>query len=236
MQLFRQVIPVYVTESAGSDLIAIAVEDAFVMPEAVIFPHRYQEGARIYKENNPEIPVIVIGGSRPTEEEIFFRIQTDRTGDLYRAGLSAAFLAGDLGVLIFTDGSMIDEYRDAFREGLMERGFLDDPVFINANAVFTAYDDKGSIVVAGPEQQHFEYELDLPIVLFSWVDPRMTPPAVKIIFDDSAWTLAAEAFRALNSGETEVNLGSVTHIIRERLNRNDFRLLGNIVKANLQNN
>ncbi|MCL2006699.1 MAG: hypothetical protein FWG77_01305 [Treponema sp.] len=238
--LFRRVIPVYVAESAGPDLIAIAVEESFDLPAAVFFPQRYSEGAAIFAENNPDILIFVMGGPESHIEEPFIRVRTDEMLDFYRAGLAAAPIAGEQGVLFFSDGVLADEYRDAFRAGLEEAGHTGDPGFANATANFTAFSDIGCVIVAGPAIRFLEANLDIPIILFSWIDPGFTPNTVKVIFDDSHWTLAGRAFRNAAgvfsgnaaSNEEELLFGSVPVVLRNRLPRNDFRLIRRHVMTN----
>ena len=50
LELFRMVRPVQVAESAGADIAALIVESASKAPGAVLFPYRYQEAARFYRE------------------------------------------------------------------------------------------------------------------------------------------------------------------------------------------
>ena len=114
LELCRRVIPVNVNESAVPNLVALAVDSVSRRPKAVLFPYRYIEGAKVYRESHPEVPVLVMGGRNtptPGDTGLVF-IGTDFALDLYRAGLCAAFFARDnKRILFITDGTLMDEYR-----------------------------------------------------------------------------------------------------------------------------
>jgi hypothetical protein len=215
LSFFRQVIQVLVDESAGPELVAIAAEEAFDEPWAVIFPYRYLEGARRYKEAMPETPVFVIGGSTRSTEEAFSSVFTDTRTDLYRAGLAAALFTGEKIPLFFSDGILSEELREVFRQGLADNGCLQEPTFLYAASNYSSWAEIGCVVVAGPASRFAEQNLDIPIILFSWIDPSLTPGTVKIVFDDSHLTLAVEALRAMPAAE--ILLPSSPSIFRDRV-------------------
>jgi len=212
---FRQVIQVPVDESAGPELVAIAAQEAFGEPWAVIFPYRYLEGARRYREAMPETPVLVIGGSPRSTEEAFSSVFTDTHTDLYRAGMAAALFTGEKTPLFFSDGSLSDELREVFRQGLTDNDCLQEPVFFSATSSYSSWTEIGCVVVAGPAARFAEQNLDIPIILFSWIDPSLTPGTVKLVFDDSHLTLAVEALRAMPAAE--ILLPSSPSIFRDRI-------------------
>ncbi|MCL2232826.1 MAG: hypothetical protein FWB99_07105 [Treponema sp.] len=220
--LFRRLIPVPVSEQAGADIIALVVEEAFPSPHAVLFPRRYFEGARLYHAQHPEVPVLVFWGRNPLpqayiEDGGIVFVRTDIAADLYRAGLSAAVLAGEgEGVVFFTDGTLQNQYREAFDRGLYSQGFAGQPVFLE---VFMEhiYDDIGCVVVAGPATRFLEDNLQIPVILFSWLDPALTPRSVKIVFNDSLLAQAARALGALSSGEGEVFVPSRAAVLSDRI-------------------
>ena len=212
---FRQAIPVLIDESAGPELIAIAAEEAYGEPWAVIFPYRYLEGARRYKEAMPETQVLVMGGSEPMIMGAFTFISTDTRTDLYRAGMAAALLTGEKMPLFFINETLSEELRDFFRQGLKDQGCLQEPVFHNASSNYPSYSEIGCVVVAGPAAAFVEQNLDIPVILFSWIDPSFTPGTVKLIFDDSPLTLAAEALKA--PPDRVVFLPSSPSIFKDRI-------------------
>ena len=234
-KLFRRVIPVSVAETAGADLITIAVGEASKSPASVLFPYRYLAGAVHYKDLYPDVPVFVVGGTRPRGESSLFYVRTNSKDDLYRAGLCAAFLAGDGGVLFFGDGSVSDFDWEAFREGLQDGDHTGNSVFYNASSDYSSYSSIGCVVLAGSAAKFLERNLKIPVILFSWIDPAMTPQSVKIVFDDSPWALAADAIKNFTSPEEDILVPSYPHILADRMEeKGDFRNIKGIIKANYQ--
>ena len=221
--LFRQLITVPVSDTAGSELVAIAVEGASPSPWAVLFPYRYLEGARLYKQSRPEVPVLVFGGSKSmapplslTEDPGINFIYTDTLTDLYRAGLAAAHLAGEKDILVFQDNLFPEEQQELLLERLNTSGFSQEPIFHNASTYYASFDNIGCVIIAGPAAGFLERELEIPALLFSWADPALTPYSVKVIFDDSPWTLALKALKALPLGPQTL-IPSELNIIRDRI-------------------
>jgi len=216
---FRQLIPVLVDENAGPELMAIAAQEAFEDPWAVVFPYRYLEGARRYREDRPDTAVLVMGGPPQQEAETISFVSTDTRADLYMAGMAAALLTGEKRPLLFSDGTFTEEQREAFRQGLSDQGFTQDPIFANASAGYSSYTEIGCVVVSGPAARFVDLNLDIPMILFSWVDPSFTPSTVKLIFDDSPWALAVEALKLLPAGE--IVLPSSPSIFKDRIEGKD---------------
>jgi hypothetical protein len=250
LELFRRVIPVVIAENAGPELAAFAVEGASRSARAVLFPYRYLEGARFYKDRNPDIPVLVMGvssgssrrGEENSADAALVFVTTDTVSDLYRAGLCAALLMGETrGALLFSDGILSEAHREAFREGLRFQGFWEAPVFADLSGDYSSFSNIGCVVVAGPAASFFERNHRIPIILFSWLDPALTPRTVKLIFDDSHWALAAEALRAFarsGASETgEILVSSRPTVLRARIEeKNDFRKLRELSKQKIAKN
>ena len=241
LELFRRVIPVRVSESAGSDLVDLAVEEASPSPLAVLFPYRYLEGARNYREKYPGIPALVMMGREPKiqapDADLSF-VYTDIVQELYRAGLCAAALTGEnKRILFFSDRALSSEYRNAFQEGLRNQGFLDNPVYASVSTDYSSYSDIGCVIVAGAASKFLERNLKIPIILFSWADPALTPRTVKLVFDDSPLVVAADVIKALSLQEVpgEILASSDPVILPARIeDKNDFRKIQALIKENFQ--
>ena len=238
LELFRRVIPVTVAESAGPDLVALAVESVSKTPGVVIFPYRYLEGARTYKENHEKATVLVMleGHSMPGEESALVFVLTDTVQDLYRAGVCAASLAEDKKILFFYDGYLRSEYTEAFQEGLKSQGFSDYPSFINVSMEYNSYSEVGCVVIAGPATKFLERNLKIPVILFSWIDPLQVPRNVKLVFDDSPWALAVEIIKALPGVEAEMLIPSKSVIVMDREEKLNFRNIGALIKEKFEKN
>ena len=235
-RFLRRIIQVIVDENAGPDLIAIAVERASQAPIAVLFPHRYIDGARQYMGAYPEIPVWVVTtmSSRSQEDEEFSFIGIDVALDLYRAGLCAALLADGKKVAFISEMSLSDEYREVFQEGLRAQGHLDDPTWGSFYTNYSSDDDLGCVILTGPATDFLEKNLDVPIILFSWVDPVFTPRAVKVFFDDSMWAMLPKILKSFPLVQGDHFFSSEPVVLKDRIeNANNFRQLRDLVKENL---
>jgi len=244
LELFRRVIAVPVSENAGPDVIALVVEAALRSPRAVLFPQRYIEGARIFNDRHPEVPVLVMWGRNPLpdifrqESGIVF-VRTDNATDLYRAGLSAAILVNEeRDVLFFTDGSLRDQYREAFEDGLLNQGFTNRMVYLDAFMDHVSYIEIGCVIVAGPALRFLERGLDIPVILFSWIDPVQTPRSVRIVFNDSPLALASGALRAFPSAAAnEIFVPSRPAVLSARIEeRREIRTLRGLIREEFQKN
>jgi hypothetical protein len=202
LRLFRRVAVARIAEGASPDVVAFAAAAAADRPYAALFPARHRQGAQRYAEQAPGIPVGVLGGGalfRPAENGEFRFIETDKKTDLYRAGRCAALFAlrGGGGTLFFA-GELIDrDDREAFVRGLGDQGFAGAPVFVDRGTDYVLPEGLSCVVMTSPVENPLENNRDIPVILFSWVDPGFTSRSVKLIFDDSPWALAFEAARAL---------------------------------------
>jgi hypothetical protein len=214
-RLRRRVLAVMVSEQAGPEQIALALRQKSARPHAVLFPYRYAAGAKRYFEENPQVPMMVLQGRAVPPVQAAGEpgppgIRTDTNLDYYRAGLLSAVLRGgsEGGILFYHELSLSKEDRDAFMEGLKAGGFARNPIFLNVNSDYAAWQNIACVVISGEASRFFEKNLRLPLVLFSWVDPRMTPQGVMALFDDSPWGLAERAVKLLESGGEGESLAS----------------------------
>ena len=236
LKLFRRVIPVLVNEGAGPDLIALAAEAASKSPRAVFFSYRHLEGARFYKENNAEITVFVMAGRnpKPKEETELIFVHTDTAQDLYKAGLFAALLAVDNNVLLLNDNNLTVEQSRAFREGLVVQGFLGISNLINATEEYYNYSDLGCVVVQGPAVKFLEENRQIPIILFSWLDPALLPQTVKLVFDDSPWALAVKTLKSTPQPGEDMLIPSELVILLNKTEKKNFRNINAILKEKIE--
>jgi hypothetical protein len=221
IRLMRRVKPVPIADGSGPDVIAFAVDAAAREPFGVIFPYRYDEGARLYAAQAPNIPVAVQTGTaeiRNPAEGIFY-IRTDRLADCYRAGLCAAGFVqrNSGGVLFFEGNSVISGERAAFIQGLRQGGYENTPVFLNSAIEFDLGNSFSCVVIAGAARIFLDKNPDIPMIVFSWLDPARTSQAVKIIFDDSPWALALPLAEALSMNMPPEVLPSETTAFKARI-------------------
>ena len=232
--LFRRVISVTVAESAGPSLVALSAEAASGRPFAVLFPLRYLEGAKEYKANH-DIPVYIMGGRNPKPpgiDELVY-VGTDMFKDLYRAGIAAAVLAGENRIIFISEGILPETYREAFREGLISREYPDNPVYVSALQDYSTFNDVGCIVITDPAGRFFERNLKIPIILFSWIDPDITPQSVNLIFDDSPWAILTRVLKTQIPPEGEMYIASEFFLRLKSEAKKDFRNINRLIKAEL---
>jgi hypothetical protein len=209
LRLLRRVVVAQIAEGASPDVVAFAASAAAKKPYAALFPARYRQGALRYAEQAPEIPAGIWGGGalfREAENRGLRFIETDKTTDLYRAGRCAALFARQRsGSILFFAGDLIDwNDRAAFVRGLRDQGFAENPLFVDRGTEYTLPDGLACVVMTSPAEDFPENNDGPPIILFSWLDPGLTARSVKLIFDDSPWTLTRETARALRRQEGEL--------------------------------
>jgi hypothetical protein len=214
LRLFRRVRPVRVGADAGSDIVAFTVEEAARSPYLVLFPYRYLEGARRYADALPETPVFVQGEqSRQTDAETLGFIGTDSATDFYRAGLCAALIAANApqsveaqevapqqvvgDILVFQSEPIPLEWSEAFLAGLQEKGFNREPKYLSVAEDYSDTQNVICVVMSGQATTFLERNLNIPVILFSWVDPALTSQAVTVVFDDSPWALLVRVARSM---------------------------------------
>ncbi|MHB9292482.1 hypothetical protein Holit_01580 [Hollandina sp. SP2] len=203
LRMMRQIKPVLIGENAGPDVVLFAVEEAHSAPYGVLFPYRYYEGAERYIAQFPHIPVFIMGGrNRDPQIPGGIFVGTDTKLDLYRAGLCAGIIAQHEGsrdglaqgeILFFQNEGVSVEYREAFSIGLREQGFTKEPKYLNIKQDYTDnIQNVSCVVMQGQATLFLERDLEIPVILFSWIDPDLTSRAVKLVVDDSSWAVAGK--------------------------------------------
>jgi hypothetical protein len=242
LRLFRRVKTVQVAENAGSDVVIFAVESAAKKPYCVLFPYRYQGEAERYVREHPEVPAtVLLGRFRNIGDETSFGISTDTEGDFYRIGRLAAVIARTRNmapegepetpgrVLFFRDDMVSPEDWEAFKRGLKEEEHPWDPLDVWGSMDYTVPESVSCTVLTGLAEFFLEKNLDIPVILFSWADPALTPSRVKVVFDDSPWTQAAAAVKILAGEREPGNIPSRALVLSKRIP--DQGLLRNIKEA-----
>jgi hypothetical protein len=221
VRLFRRVKLVRISESAELDAIIFAVQDAARRPVSAVFPYRYYEAAQRYAARNPKTPVLVLAGRHKTPGNAspavegsgaLVFIKEDEAADFYRAGLCAAIFSAhkatalslnrqtDINktILIIAAENASTQTEDIFEQGLRKGGSGASCVFKTMNDNYST-SDLSCIALWGPAS-NFLYsstENDIPVIIFSWMDPEFSSPNIKIVIDDSPLQLLPEILKLL---------------------------------------
>jgi hypothetical protein len=203
LRLFRPVRVVQIAESAGPEMIEVALKEAVSRPRAVLVPSRYERGARRYAAQFPECPVVITGGFTSALEGNVFTAGTDSRSDAYRAGIAAAIFAlkGGGDILVYQDNGDYPLNRERFLAGLKAEGYEGNPIFLQYSQEYISFDRVSCIVLTGQAAAIHEKNLKIPLLLFSWQDPSLSPAQAVLLFDDSVWALAERGIKTAARGE-----------------------------------
>jgi len=238
LAMFRPVKTVSVANDAGDDIVPFAIADKSSEPFCVLFPLRFARSARLYKEQNMNIPVIILEGRYPESENPshfalgtnfsgFFIYKTDINIDFYRAGLAASGIKpnqNSINTLINSGISpseaettkkiivfterSLPQARDNFMQALLSRGNMPEIHFYTNFSQFSGNLDQSCIVMAGSGSEFLDKKAGVPIVIFSWLDPLMMPPEAVLVINDSPWAQVRQAVKLFNAGELTGQIAS----------------------------
>ena len=260
LALFRRVKPVPIADSAGSDLVVVAVSQAAPRPYCVLFSRRHSEAAERYHEEYPEIPCVLLTGLAnrsmlPSADGIFCVYGTDRETDLYRAGLfagiladlkrSAAKQAGDTAApqtagrtfVLWQDRSANPAHRELFSAAAKERYPDAEVAFINNLGALPGAEKLSCVVVTENGSEYMANPPKVPVILFGWLDPAITSREVVVLFDDSPWGIAVPAVRMAVKNEADGAIPSKPLIVSKKINdRSITRMLAQSAQKTPQKN
>jgi len=226
LALFRPVKTVAVANDAGDDIVPFAIAEKSIKPYCVLFPLRFTNSARLYRELNPDIPVVLLEGRSPENENKaetilgedkseYFIYKTDINDDFYRAGLVIAALNPPQNqkddnsiteevkndkIIVFLDRNLTP-MKDVFLRGLYDSGILLETQFFNT---FSQYSEQSSlfcVVLAGIGAEFLDKKAGVPVISFTWLNPTMLPEDVVMVINDSPWAQARQAFKMVSAGE-----------------------------------
>jgi len=242
--LFRPVKTVAVANDSSDDIVPFAIAEVSSKPFCVIFPLRFARPARLYHEQNPEIPVVLLEGrfpdnSTPSEFAIgsggsdgYFIYKTDINADFFRAGVAAAALdEGKNGsIVVFLDSRIQRQAREAFMEAINE---LENPLearFFTSFSQFYDISDISCVVAAGSGAEYLEKKAGVPVILFSWLNPSLIPSDVVLVVNDSPWAQVLGAVKMVKSGEKQGRIRSKFELQKnKKFDRGTLRKLHKMV-------
>jgi hypothetical protein len=203
--LLRRAVFAMVAQDADQEAIVFSVSAASKAPYMALFPERYLGGADRYAaaieeaglSGKTRTVVLDSGDGRGVSIGNAESLQLDRETDLYRAGMCAAILAKDGVVVVYYQGSLSEAHRAAFTEGLVAAGHTKDPVFSRSTDSVPQAEAGCAVLLSAINAKAFAEKKNIPIVLFSWLDPESTPNGVRVVFDDSPLAIAAQAVKSV---------------------------------------
>jgi hypothetical protein len=212
--LFRRVRTVSVADDAGEDIVRIAITDVSSAPFCVIFPLRFARSARIYREQNPGIPVVILEG-RQSNDSIYSVIgqnlndyyiyKTDINTEFQKAGRAAVAL--DMGkngkIAVFLDPQIQAQAANAFLQGMNSMENPPQALFFNDFSNFSEIPNLSCIVLAGSGAEFMEKNEGIPVIFFSWIDPSLLPVEAALLINDSSLAQTVEAVRLVSAGRKE---------------------------------
>jgi len=226
--MFRKVRLVTVANDAGEDIVPHAISEISSRPYCVLFPFRFTNSAKLYKEQNPDIPVILLEGrnyGNTTGFDLLYK--TDIEDDFIKAGLAASLLAAEGKIAVFLDNTIENQGKEAFLRSIGEEK-TSNTFFYTNYANYKQIPDLSCAVLAGTGGEFMEVNAEIPVIFISWLDPRYFPQNVVMIINDSPLAQAREAVRLFSAGEKEGLIRSRIHVQNSKII--DRKLLRKIQK------
>jgi len=222
MSLFRPVKTVAIADDSGDDIVQFAIAEISSRPFCVLFPLRFTGAARLYREQNPKIQVILLEGrsfeKTSNDFDGIFVYNTDIEADFYRAGVAAALIEGEKNqkIVVFVESQLQRQCREAFLRAVDGMEGLSDPLFYTSFSQYSEIPDLSCVVLAGTGSEYMENHSDVPVVFFTWIDPSMMPNNVVLVVDDSPWVQVTQAVRMAAEGLADGSIQSNFLIINEK--------------------
>jgi len=244
LTLLRPVKTVIVANDAGDDIVPFAITEVSSGPFCVLFPLRFARSARYYREQNPEIDVIVLEGRYPADsnptagilqgssQDDYFIYKTDISSEFFLAGMAAAALAGETegNIAVFLESRQNSFFgvqaREAFLEGVNSSENSLKTSFFTSFSEYSDSLEPSCVVLIGSGSEFLDKKAEIPVILFSWVNPSYVPADVVIIVDDSPWAQAVRAVELAASGTTKGEIRSKIHFLdKKRVNKEFLRFI-----------
>jgi len=211
--LFRQVKTVIIADDAEDDILQYAITETSARPFCAIFPVRFARGARIYREQNPNIPVILLEGrfsetpnrvssAIGNNPDDYFIYRTDINTDFYLMGLASVILDREKNerILIYLESQTQTQAREAISRAFNDTEKQLRTIFYTSFTQVSSFSDISCVIISGIGAEYFEKGADLPVICHTWIDPELLPPEIVIVFNDSPWVQAVPAVRMAAAG------------------------------------
>jgi hypothetical protein len=154
-------------------------------------------------------------------------IKEDEAADFYRAGLCAAIFSANKAtalslnrqtdinktILMMDNENVSQQTEDIFEQGLRKGGSGASCVFKTMNDNYPTADL--SCIALWGQASNFLYsstENDIPVIIFSWMDPEFSSPNIKIVIDDSPLQLLPEILKSLGRVNVKRDLSAGSNV------------------------
>jgi hypothetical protein len=224
--MFRPLKTVFIANDASDDIVPFAIKEISARPYCVLFPLRFVQSAQLYREQNPNIPVVVLEGRYPESENPaekalgadkseYFIYRTDINDDFYNLGLvisalkheeepknddSAPETEKNDKIAVFLDRNL-SQINDIFIKGLFDRGVLTETQFFTYFSQGIEKPDFSCVILAGIGYEYLDKKTGVPVIAFTWIDPFLLPLDVVMVINDSPWAQARQAVKMVGAGE-----------------------------------
>jgi hypothetical protein len=222
LSLLRPVKTVAIADDSGDDIVQFAITEISSRPFCVVFPQRFTAAARLYREQNPQIQVILLEGrlskNKPDDFNGFFIYKTDIEADFYRAGVFAAIIEGGKNgkIVVFMETQLQRQCRETFLSAFSEMEEPPEPLFYTSFSQYSEIPELSCVVLAGSGAEYIEKFSGVPVVFFTWIDPAVLPNDVVLVVDDSPWAQVREAVRMAAGGSADGSIQSNFLVINEK--------------------
>jgi len=248
-KLFRPVRTVSVTDESGDDILLAAISAASNRPFCVLFPESYAAAAHIYREQNEDIPVIILLARRLPDEipasffinnsdfNHYFIYSNDLATDFYLIGQAITAINGEKNgrAAVFTNFSIIKPAQEAVNQAFTDAGVDIQCSFYSSYSQFASSTDLSCVVLAGTGYEYFEKQSDVPVICCGWLDTDLLPLEVKINIDDSPWAQVEDAVTLFLAGNKKGLISSKVELINTKYTDNDIVIkLREILKLNIK--
>ena len=235
ISLFRRVKTVSIADDAADDAVRIAINDVSFRPFCVIFPLRFIRSARLFHEESPRVPVILLEGRNSNDNFLsvlggnlndYFIYQTDIESDFYRAGMAASVLDMERNgeILVFHDSSLRPQAREAFLRAVNSLEKPLDTLFFTSFSEYTEKPDVSCVVFAGAGVEYLEKEIGTPVIFFTWIDPALFTNDVVLVINDSPWIQCVQAVRMAAARKANGQIQSEFQVInKENVDKETLR-------------
>jgi hypothetical protein len=249
--LFRAIKTVEVANDVGDDIVPFAIAEISIKPYCVLFPLRFVPSAQHYKEINPSIPVVVLEGRYPENENPvektlganiseYFIYKTDIKDDFFNLGLAVSALKQEneqkiddsatetekyKKIVVFLDRKLT-QMKDIFIKGLYNGGILPETQFLNSFSQYSETPNISCVILASLGFEYLDKKTGVPVIAFTWIDPSLLPFDVVMVINDSPWAQARQAVRMVGAGEKNGVIKSEFVVLnKKRFDRNVIALI-----------